>query len=53
MNPRRTSESYFRHMLQNSIADAFSESNPLQDNFKTLQEMWAWFQPLFDTEKSV
>jgi hypothetical protein len=50
-NPRRTSESYFQHITPMTIEEAFSASNPVPDNFKTLKEIRAWFQPLFDAEK--
>ncbi len=50
-NPRRTSESYFQHIEPMTIDEAFSASNPVPDDFKTLQEMRNWFKPLFDAEK--
>jgi len=31
--------------------DAFAESNPVPDNFKTLQEMWEWYTPLIEAEE--
>lgn len=50
-NPRRTSESYFQHIIPLTIDEAFSESNPVPSDFKTLQEMWEWFEPLIEAEK--
>lgn len=50
-NPRRTSESYFQHIEPLTINEAFSSSNPVPDNFKTLKEMREWFKPLFDAEE--
>lgn len=50
-NPRRTSESYFQHIMANSPDEAFSESNPVPNDFKTLEEFWDWHQPLIDAEK--
>jgi len=49
-NPRRTSESYFQHILPMSPDEVFSESNPVPNDFKTLEELWAWHQPLIDAE---
>ncbi len=49
-NPRRTSESYFQHILPMTIDEAFSNSNPVPPNFKTLQELQNWFKPLIDME---
>ncbi len=49
-NPRRTSESYFQHFLPLTIQDAFSSSNPVPPNFKTLKELQNWFKPLIDME---
>lgn len=51
-NPRRTSESYFQHIVPMSPDEAFSESNPVPNNFKTLEELWAWHQPLIDAENA-
>lgn len=49
-NPRRTNESYFQHYLPMTPSEAFSESNPVPDNFKTLQELWEWHRPLIEAE---
>lgn len=49
-NPRRTSESYFQHIMPLTIKEAFSESNPIPSNLKTLDELWAWHQPLIEAE---
>jgi hypothetical protein len=50
-NPRRTSESYFQHTQPLTEDEAWSASNPVPSNFKTLQEMWDWYKPLIDAEK--
>ncbi len=50
-NPRRTSESYFQHIMPMTIDEAFSASNPIPNNFKTLEELWNWFKPLVDAEE--
>ena len=50
-NPRRTFESYHQHNFPMTIDDAFSESNPVPDNLKTLQELWDWHRPLIEAEE--
>ena len=49
-NPRRTCESYFNHYQAFTIDEAFRSNNPVPQNFKTLEELWAWHQPLIDAE---
>jgi hypothetical protein len=49
-NPRRTSESFFSHMLPRTIGEAFRESNPIPQDFKTLEELWDWHLPLIEAE---
>tara|TARA_R110002050_G_scaffold297528_1_gene459120 strand:+ start:4549 stop:5595 length:1047 start_codon:yes stop_codon:yes gene_type:complete len=49
-NPRRTSESYFQHYLPMTPNEAFSESNPVPNNFNTLEELWEWHRPLVKAE---
>ena len=49
-NPRRTFESYFQHNLPMTPSDAFSASNPITSDIKTLQELWDWHKPLVDAE---
>lgn len=49
-NPRRTSESYFQHILPMTIDEAFSESNPVPKDLKSLEELWEWHKPLIDAE---
>jgi hypothetical protein len=50
-NPRRTSESYFSHYQPMSPREAFRSSNPIPDNFKTLDELWDWHRPLIKAEE--
>jgi len=50
-NPRRTSESYFQHYMPMTPSEAFSESNPVPSDFKTLEELWKWHEPLINAEK--
>lgn len=50
-NPRRTSESYFQHIMPMTIDEAFSASNPVPSDFKTMEELWNWFKPLVDAEE--
>lgn len=49
-NPRRTSESYFQHYLPMTSSEAFSENNPVPNDFKTLEELWEWHKPLIEAE---
>ncbi len=49
-NPRRTFESYHQHILPLTIGEAFSESNSVPSDIKTLQELWDWHKPLIDAE---
>jgi hypothetical protein len=48
--PRRTSESWFHHYEPRSPKEAFTHPNPIPQDFKTMQEMWLWFQPLIEAE---
>ena len=50
INPRRTFESYHQHNLPMTIDEAFSESNPVPSNFKTLEELWDWHKNLVEAE---
>lgn len=50
-NPRRTSESYFQHIEPLTPDEAFSASNPVPNNFKTLKELWDWHRELIDAEE--
>lgn len=53
LNPRRTSESYFQHYLPSSPAEAFSESNPVASDIKTMKELWEWHIPLIEAEEKL
>jgi hypothetical protein len=50
-NPRRTSEAYFCAYQPMTPAESFRESNPVPQNFKTLDELWQWHKPLIEAEK--
>jgi hypothetical protein len=50
-NPRRTFESYFQHIYPETPEEAFSESNPIPSDFKTLKDLQDWHQNLVDAEK--
>ena len=50
-NPRRTSESYFQHMLPMTPDEAFSESNPVPSDIKTMDALWEWHRPLIEAEE--
>lgn len=49
--PRRTDEAFFCHYLPLTPEEAFVEPNPVPDDFKTFEDMWAWFEPLFRAER--
>lgn len=49
-NPRRTCESYHSHYLPLSPAEMFRNNNPVPDNFRTLEELWKWHEPLIEAE---
>ncbi len=51
INPRRTFESYLQHNFAMTEEEAFSESNPVPHDFKTLEELWDWHKPLVEAEK--
>jgi len=51
LNPRRTSESYFQHIMPNTSSEAFSESNPIPPDLKTMTELWDWHRPLIEAEE--
>jgi hypothetical protein len=53
LNPRRTCESYHSHYLPMSPAEAFRSNNPVPGNFKTLEELWRWHEPLIEAELKV
>lgn len=50
--PRRTDEAFFCHFLPLTPEEAFVDSNPVPRDFQTFEEMWDWYQPLIDKEKS-
>lgn len=49
-NPRRTFESYHQHNMPISPEEAFSESNPIPPDIKTLPELWDWHKNLVEAE---
>ena len=49
--PRRTDEAFFCHFLPITPEEAFVEPNPVPLDFKTLKEMWDWYEPLIDKER--
>ncbi len=51
--PRRTDEAFFCHYLPITPEESFVESNPVPQDFQTIEEMWDWYQPLIDKEKSI
>ena len=51
-HPRRTSESYFNWAYCITPELAFHEAMPVPQDFKTMQELWDWYQPLIDVEEA-
>lgn len=51
-NPRRTSESYFQHIIPITTAEAFSESNPVPKDIYSLRELQQWHLPLIKAEEN-
>ena len=49
-NPRRTSKSYYSHYQPLSPKEAFRASNPIPQDFKTLEDLWEWHRPLIEAE---
>ncbi len=50
-NPRRTSESYFQHIMPMTPDEAFSASNPVPSSIMSLKELWKWHEPLIKAEE--
>ncbi len=50
-NPRRTSESYFSIYQPLTPSESIRASNPVPQNFKTLEELWEWHKPLIEAEE--
>lgn len=42
---------FFCHFLPITPEEAFVEPNPVPLDFKTLKEMWDWYEPLIDKER--
>lgn len=51
LNPRRTSEDYFSRYRATNISEAFRATNPVPQNFLSLEELWKWHEPLIETER--
>lgn len=49
-NPRRTCESYFSHNMPMTPNEAFRNNNPVPGNFRTLEDLWKWHEPLIEAE---
>ena len=50
LNPRRTFESYTQHIVPMSVEEAFSQSNPVPSDLKTLKDLYEWHEPLLAAE---
>lgn len=51
LHPRRTVESYRHWALPMTPNDMFQDGNQVPDNFKTLDELWEWHEPLIKAEE--
>lgn len=50
--PRRTDEAYWYRYHPITEEEAFVDANPVPQDFKTFEEMWDWYQPFIDAERS-
>lgn len=50
-HPRRSVESYHHWAMPLTPDEAFQDGNKVPDNFKTLNELWAWHEKLLIAEK--
>lgn len=51
LHPRRTVESYHHWSRPMTPNEAFQDGNKIPENFRTLEELWEWHQPLIEAEK--
>lgn len=51
VHPRRTVESYRHWSMPSTYSEVFQEGNPVPGDFKTLKELWEWYEPLIKAEK--
>lgn len=51
LHPRRTVESYHHWAMPITPNEAFQDGNQIPDNFRTLEELWKWHEPLIEAEK--
>lgn len=49
-HPRRSIESYHHWSTPFTPDEMFQDGNPVPTNFKTLREMWTWYDPLINAE---
>jgi len=50
--PRRTGERYMHQFLPTTPAEAFQEPFPVPQDVDTLEELWDWYEPLFEVERA-
>ena len=50
LHPRRTVESYHHWARPMTPSEAFQDGNQIPNNFKTLEELWKWHEPLIEAE---
>lgn len=51
LHPRRSVESYHHWAMPMSPSQMFQDGNKIPNNFRTLEELWEWHQPLIKAEK--
>jgi hypothetical protein len=51
LHPRRTVESYHHWAMPLTPNEMFQDGNKIPNNFKTLEELWKWHEPLIEAEK--
>ncbi|MEZ4720899.1 MAG: hypothetical protein R2813_03370 [Flavobacteriales bacterium] len=51
LHPRRTIESYHHWSQPMTVSEAFQEGNIVPDNFRSIEELWKWHEPLIQAEK--
>jgi hypothetical protein len=50
LHPRRTVESYHHWAMPLTPNEIFQDGNKIPNNFKTLDELWKWHEPLIEAE---
>jgi len=51
LHPRRSVENYHHWAMPSSPFEAFQDGNKIPRDFRTLEELWSWHEPLIEAEK--